>query len=389
MHRTARRLQPLSSWGPPAVHAAKMAAASGVSWFIAANLIGNHIPVFAPLAAVLTVQLTVWESVSRGLQRVLGVVVGVLVAYGFARLAGINAWSIALIIFVALLAGRALRLGAQGSIQVPVSALLVLVLGATTSGYAVDRVVDTAIGAALGSLVNLIIVPRTHLGEAQAEVRRFAGALASLLRDVARSPLRAPDPSVYLDRARRLSDEAATTAAAVQRTETATRWNPRGRRDRPATEKLQGAVRVLAVVERPVRGIARSIADAPEGWSPPPELTGPLNELLVRVADGLDAWAADSTSAADATSAAGATSATPADEPAQLPGPQDQISRPVPSIAALYRSVLAATRLPGIGAETAAIASAIALDANRISDELQSVPEPLPVARFNWQTLFG
>ena len=86
-----------------------------------------------------------------GLQRVLGVVVGVLVAYGFARLAGINAWSIALVIFVSLLAGRALRLGQQGSIQVPVSALLVLVLGATTGGYALDRVVDTVIGAAAGS----------------------------------------------------------------------------------------------------------------------------------------------------------------------------------------------------------------------------------------------
>jgi len=85
--------------------------------------------------------------------------VGVLVAFGFARVAGIHAWSIALVVFVSILAGQALRLGQQGSVQVPVSALLVLVLGATTGGYALDRVVDTAIGAACGILVNLVVVP--------------------------------------------------------------------------------------------------------------------------------------------------------------------------------------------------------------------------------------
>ena len=86
------RLRKQLSWlGLPALQAAKTAVAAGISWFIAANLMGNSIPVFAPLAALLTVQVTVWDSVARGLQRVLGVVVGVLVASGFARLAGINA----------------------------------------------------------------------------------------------------------------------------------------------------------------------------------------------------------------------------------------------------------------------------------------------------------
>lgn len=158
------RLRGQLGWlGPPTLQAAKTAVAAGFAWFIAADVLGNNIPVFAPLAALLTVQVTVWDSLARGLQRVLGVVVGVLVAYGFARLAGINAWSIGLVIFVSLLAGRVLRLGQQGSIQVPVSALLVLVLGATTGGYAVDRVVDTVVGAATGILVNLVIVPPTQI----------------------------------------------------------------------------------------------------------------------------------------------------------------------------------------------------------------------------------
>ena len=185
-------------------------------WFLAADVLGNPIPVFAPLAALLTVQVTVWGSVSRGLQRVFGVVVGVLVAFGFARLAGVHPWSIGLIIFVSLLAGRALRLGTQGSIQVPVSALLVLVLGATTGGYGYDRVVDTAIGAGVGIAANLVLVPRTHLNEAQAQVRGFAEELAGLLKGVADN-LGAPVPGVqgeHLDAARHLSREAASAARA-------------------------------------------------------------------------------------------------------------------------------------------------------------------------------
>ena len=249
------RLRKQLSWlGLPALQAAKTAVAAGISWFIAANVMGNRIPVFAPLAALLTVQVTVWDSVARGLQRVLGVVVGVLVAYGFARLAGINAWSIALVIFVSLLAGRALRLGQQGSIQVPVSALLVLVLGATTGGYALDRVLDTVVGAATGILVNLVIVPPTQLKSARREVSAFAGALATLLRGVAQSiVLPGADMAAHLQQARRLSDDTKAASLAVERSEAATRLNPAGRRDRPAVQILQSAVKTLTLVERAAR----------------------------------------------------------------------------------------------------------------------------------------
>ncbi len=329
-----------------------------MSWFFAADLLGNSIPVFAPLAALLTVQVTVWESVSRGLQRVLGVVVGVLVAFGFARLAGIHAWTIALVIFVSILAGQALRLGPQGSVQVPVSALLVLVLGATTSGYALDRVVDTAIGAGVGILVNLVIVPPTRLDDAQAKVRAFGAALAELLRQVA-GDLATPerDLAAHLGPARALSADGAAADQAVNGAATALRWRPAGRRDRPEAERLLAAAKALNLVERPARGIARALADAPEGWRPPPSLAEPLRQLLVGVADEVDAWTARKT----------------------LPE----------GTAELYHRALLAARAPEVQAETAAIASAIALDAQRISGELRGDPDVPPPGPFDWRSLFA
>jgi len=374
------RLRKQLSWlAPPALQAAKTAVAAGISWFIAANVIGNSIPVFAPLAALLTVQVTVWDSVARGLQRVLGVVVGVLVAYGFARLAGINAWSIALVIFVSLLAGRALRLGQQGSIQVPVSALLVLVLGATTGGYALDRVLDTVVGAATGILVNLVIVPPTQLNGARTEVNNFATALATLLRDVARSfVLPGADLSAHLKQARRLSDGTNAASLAVERSEAATRFNLAARRDRPAVQTLQAAVKTLTVAERAARGIARALADAPSGWRPPDALAKLLSQLLVTVAGELNAFGARVTSE---TAPGGAAPldvvATAADAPSG------------PAVEELYHHVLVATRARDVETETAAIVSAIALDAHRIGQELRGALEPPAATLPSWRALFA
>ena len=54
------RLEGPFSWlGPPVLQAAKTAIAAALSWYIAADVIGNTLPVFAPLTAVLTVQVTV------------------------------------------------------------------------------------------------------------------------------------------------------------------------------------------------------------------------------------------------------------------------------------------------------------------------------------------
>ena len=52
--------------GPLVAQAAKTGVAAGLAWFLAADIIGDNLPVFAPLTAVLTVQVDMWRnSVSR------------------------------------------------------------------------------------------------------------------------------------------------------------------------------------------------------------------------------------------------------------------------------------------------------------------------------------
>jgi hypothetical protein len=322
--------------------------------------------------------------------------VGVLVASAFAHVAGIHAWSIAVVIFVSLLLGRAMRLGTQGSIQVPISALLVLVLGATTGGYGVDRVVDTAIGAACGILVNLAVFPRIHLGEANARVRSLAEGLGSLVRGVAAwvdraeaatgtspenpaptSPLgdaaAAPppeDPDSLLVAARLLSDRVTAAARAVGNAEESWRWHPAGRRQRQAVENLHAAIPVLEMVERQVRGIARTAAEAGTRWDLPPPAAAALTQLLIQVASELEGWWPPDQVGGETGAA------TPRGE--LLSADQD----------GLYEAVLEALRGSGPNPHAAAAAAAIAVDARRIREELSATPSS-PLETPGWRSLFG
>jgi uncharacterized membrane protein YgaE (UPF0421/DUF939 family) len=375
------RLRPQLKWlRAPLLQAAKTAAAAALSWFVAADVIGNNLPVFAPLAAVLTVQVTVWDSVSRGVQRVLGVIVGVLVAFGLARLMGVHIWSVALVVFLSWIAGQLLRLGTQGAVQVPVTALLVLVLGTTTSGYAWDRVVDTFIGAGIGVAISLIAFPRAHLPEAQSEVRGLARQLATLLHEIA-TGLRRPDggSSARLADARRLSEEAERTATTTHNSVAATRWNPAGYRDRPAAEELEMGLKTLNTVERATRGIARALADAPADFCLPPDVAGMLGDLLDEVANDLESWATQ------------VTSGVPGVDPGVRQATRPEVAaQSRPDIAARYHDVVQAARSPAIKPETAAIVDAIAIDANRIGEELWAEPDPGSATdRLHWRSLLN
>src|SRR6202046_1803381 len=136
--------------------AAKTAIAAGLAWAAALAADPHRRPYFAPLAVLLVVQPTVYDSLSRAFQRVAGVVVGVAAALTVSHWLAPDAWSIGVIIFVGLLLGWAVRLGPQGAVQVPVSALLVFLVGRATPGYGGERIVDTLIGAGVAVIAVML-----------------------------------------------------------------------------------------------------------------------------------------------------------------------------------------------------------------------------------------
>jgi len=261
--------------------------------FQAGALTHSPYPVFAALAAMLVVQVTVYDSVTRGLQRIAGVIVGVLMAFTFARLLGLHAWTVGLVVGVGIALGKALRVGEAGAVQVPVSGLLVLTVGSTSS-YAVDRVVETVLGAAVGIVVNLVLAPPTRTRDAGQRVLALADAEAGVLADVGSGLAQddwGPQAQGWLDAARRLDALVEAAREAVERGETSLRLNPRGQRLVPAAARRRLALRALEHVAVQVRGVARTLVEAADDPAPRPARDA-LGAAAAAVASALQAYGA-------------------------------------------------------------------------------------------------
>lgn len=251
----------------PLLQVAKTAAAAVAAWFLALLVFPDQVPVFASVAALLVVQPSVNQSFGKAIERSLGVLVGVLVALGAALLLGNESWLVLAAIVASLFVAWALRLTPGSSVQIPISAMLVLSIGAATPAYAAARVVETMIGAAVGLLVNVIIVPPLLLGPARAAVlelgRRIAEELDRLA--AALNGRDGRDLDAALEAARGLRAFRQTAADAIRGGRESLTLNPRRSRYR---DQLQRDVALLARLEPLVTQVTGMVRGVRDHWDP-------------------------------------------------------------------------------------------------------------------------
>ena len=249
--------------------AVRLAAAGVASYVVALWFFPGTAPLLAPLTALLVVQLTPVSLLTSGVQRVMSVVSGVLVALGFAYLVGLTWWSLGILIAVSLLIGMALRLGPQIP-EVPISAMLVMGVGAGSAGSAAwQRVAETLVGAMVGILSNLLIPPRVVGEDAGAAIEGLALELDALL-DTAADELEAdPDPvqlcelaEAWLGRARQITHGMPVVGAALLRAEESRRLNLRAIGTRNTGPGLRQGLEVLEHASVAIRVLFRSVLDA-------------------------------------------------------------------------------------------------------------------------------
>lgn len=248
----------------PLLQVVKSAVATIAAWLLAGWLVPGHAPVFAAIAALLVVQPSVNQSITKAVERSVGVVVGVLIASGLGILLGPHTWVVLLATVVALLVAWALKMTPGTANQVGISAVLVLALGTATPGYAVDRVLETLIGAVLGFLVNLAVVPPVALAPAKEKTdalgREIAAALDRLAEALTVPQSRAQVEELLLEarllRPMRDAAEAAITDAAESLT-----FNPRGRRHRTDLARVQELLDAFTPIITQVIGMTRACYD--------------------------------------------------------------------------------------------------------------------------------
>jgi len=119
---------------------------------------------------------------ASGLDRVVAVVAGVSVAVAFSAVVPLEWWSLALLIFVSITIGQALRLRSN-LIEVAISGMLVLGVGSLAAEAAAgQRIAETLVGAAVGIAANLLFPPRVPASDAGREIEGLADAIGDLLR---------------------------------------------------------------------------------------------------------------------------------------------------------------------------------------------------------------
>jgi uncharacterized membrane protein YgaE (UPF0421/DUF939 family) len=227
-------------------------------------VMGVQFPIFAAIAALLVVQPSINQSISRGVERSIGVILGVLLASAVGALFGTNSWIVLGIVVASLVLGWALRLSPGSANQIPISGMLMLSIGSATPAYALDRVLETVIGAAVAMLVNVAIAPPVLLEPAHVAVGRLLRECAATMEHLARN-LREPQDTRSLDellvQARSLRALEASASAAVATGAESLTLNPRrgshGQVLARETELLSRG-RVLA---RRIMGMSRAFRD--------------------------------------------------------------------------------------------------------------------------------
>jgi hypothetical protein len=248
----------------PLLQVVKTAVAASLAWLACLLVYPGVLPIFGTIAAILVVQPSINQSFSKALERTVGVIAGVVVAYIAGALFGVTTWLILLSIVVALLVGWVFRLSQSTTAQIPISTLLVLTLGAQTPGYAVERVVETAIGAAVAVVVNVVIVPPVRLGPARDAVARLGLEVANSLDELARLIDRPSTPgqrTAALVNARLLRPMQVKAGAAVTSAEESLRFNPRRSTHRSSLVLDKRLLATLDVLVLRVPGMIRALDD--------------------------------------------------------------------------------------------------------------------------------
>jgi hypothetical protein len=279
-----------SGGDPPGWRTIKTTLAAVLAYLLAVLLLGNQPPpLLAPLTALLVAQLTIFETVKSSVERVGSVVAGVLVAVLISKVVGLTWWSLGITILAALVIGLLLRLG-DHTLEVPISAMLVLAVAGQAGTVAIDRVAETVVGS-------FMLRPPVYVQPAGDAVGQLAAEEAELLTSMGAELTEGwsgTQARAWQERARELDRPLRVARLALARGEDSLRLNPRQRRVREGASSLRAALAALEHSAVQVRGITLDLADLAEAVESrsqaEPELLVALGALLVELGVGVAAF---------------------------------------------------------------------------------------------------
>lgn len=249
---------------PPILQLLKAAAAAILTWFVCLLIFPGQLPIFGAIAALIVMQESVDQSLTRGIERVVGVLLGVSVALGAGALFGPQSWLFVAAIVVAMCVGWVLRMTPTSTNQVAISALLMIALGGLRLGYGFERLLETAIGAAIGVALNALIVAPVRTLPVHQAVVSLTFQSSAVLRQIGDS-LAEPRDRAWLSEmyaaARALQDERSRVHGLLRQARESLRLNPRGGRYRQVLADDDELFQRLQPIVTQIIGMSRAIYD--------------------------------------------------------------------------------------------------------------------------------
>lgn len=248
----------------PLLQVLKAAAAAIITWFVCLLAFPEQLPIFGAIAALLCVQENIDQSLSRGVERVIGVLLGVAVALGAGALFGPQSWLFIAAIIVSMTIGWSLRMTSTSTNQIAISALLMIALGGLEFGYGVERLVETAIGAAIGVAINAIVVAPVRTTPVREAISALTEETADALRRLA-AAFDEPRSRAWVDEmmqdARKLQTDRDQVRALLRSARESLRLNPRGPRYRSVLARDDALFDRLQPIVTQVIGMSRALSD--------------------------------------------------------------------------------------------------------------------------------
>lgn len=164
-------------------HILQCAAAAGVAWLVAKDLLGHATPFFAPVTAVVSLGTSYGQRLRRVAEVTLGVAIGVFIADLLVIWLGSGWWQLSLIVVLAMSTALLLDAGALFVTQAAVQSIVIASL-VPEPGEALLRWSDALVGGAV-ALVAATVVPQAPLRRPREEAARVVGKVAELLRGAA------------------------------------------------------------------------------------------------------------------------------------------------------------------------------------------------------------
>ena len=205
------------------------AVAAGLAWLLAQHLFGHPRPLFAAISAIVCLSPGLPSHFRQALGLLIGVAIGIVVGeFGLLIPDTMPLLRLAFVSFVAIVVAGFLGLPPVVPIQAGVSAILVLALGPATAGSV--RMLDVAVGAALGLFFSQILLTPNPVRIIDDAARDLLNALARGLDDGAEA-VRRLDHKRAEGAVRRLSkahDNLVALSAGIDAARSAARWSLRG-----------------------------------------------------------------------------------------------------------------------------------------------------------------